>query len=91
MSVKQFGPDLLRDQTNFREHFTQEYRKADDFEKVGLLRKKNERQNAVEIIFNLIMSKLSEEVKQLVVMFLDRTWFFVLTTPRGVLRLVSFF
>jgi len=25
------------------------------------------------------------------VMFLDRTWFFVLTTPRGVLRLVSFF
>ena len=66
VAVKQFGPDLLRDQTNFQARFAQKYMAADEFEKVGLLRKKSERQNAVEIIFNLIMSKLSEEVKQLV-------------------------
>ena len=54
------------DQRNFQTQFAQEYRDADDFEKVGLLKKKSERQNAVEIIFNLILSKLSEEVKQLV-------------------------
>jgi len=66
VSVKQFGPDLLRDQASFQARFVDENRVADDSEKVGLLGKKSERQNAVEIIFNLIMSKLSEEVKQLV-------------------------
>ena len=56
VSVKQYGPDVLRDQSSFKARFDEEYRGADDFEKVSLLRKKNERQNEVEIIFNLIMS-----------------------------------
>jgi len=46
----------LRDQSGFKGRFDEEYRAADGFEKVGLLRNKNERQNAVEIIFNLIIS-----------------------------------
>jgi len=45
---------LLRDQTNFQARFAEEYRKADDFEKVGLLRKKNERQNAVAMRLKMI-------------------------------------
>ena len=62
MVVKQYGPDIVDDQGDFQAQFALEYMAADDFEKVGLLKKKGERQNAVEIIFNLIMSKLSEEV-----------------------------
>ena len=64
--VKQYGPDLLRDQKGYLESFRAEYNNSDDIEKAGLLKRRNERQNAVEIIFNLIMSKLSEEVKRLV-------------------------
>ena len=64
--VKQYGPDIVDDQGDFQTQFALDYMAADEYEKVGLLKKKAERQNAVEIIFNLIMSKLSEEVKQLV-------------------------
>jgi hypothetical protein len=41
--VKQYGPDLLRDQSGYMESFRAEYLGADDFEKAGLLKKKNER------------------------------------------------
>jgi hypothetical protein len=64
--VKQYGPDLLRDQRGWLERYRAEYAESDDIEKSALSRKKGERQNAIEIIYNLILSRLSEEVKQLV-------------------------
>ena len=64
--VKQYGPDLLRDQRGWIERYRAEYAASDDIEKSALSRKKSERQNAIEIVYNLILSRLSEEVKQLV-------------------------
>ena len=64
--VKQFGPDLLTEQTSWLESFQQEYDESDEHGKASLQKKKAARQDAVEIIYQLIVNRLSEEVKQLV-------------------------
>ena len=58
------GP--IRDQRGWIARYRAEYAASDDIEKSALSRKKSERQNAIEIVYNLILSRLSEEVKQLV-------------------------
>mgnify|MGYP000639503064 CR=1 FL=1 len=45
--VKQYGPDLLRDQRGWIERYRTQYVESDDIEKAALSRKKSERQNAI--------------------------------------------
>jgi len=65
-AVLEFGVSVLGDTTDWKAQYKTVYEDADENEKRELSKEKSSRKSAATIVWNLVLSLLGDEVKQLV-------------------------